>query len=201
MMRKYLVATILIMFAVILSAITYVLTSSLGVRDSFEYENIRVVNISNIKPGEILKINMKYPVWIFHRSKQMIENMGERSNLADPDSTKSIQPINARNQFRSLKSQYFVFVPMFDWINKYSGWHGYLGVKERDFKLKSNTMWWFVDNVHKGLKFDISGRVAKYDDFEWLQEVNNIVVPNYEYLSKGSIKIDLSNLHLSSDPF
>jgi ubiquinol-cytochrome c reductase iron-sulfur subunit len=201
MMRKFLVAATWLMFGVIVAATTYVFIDSFGVHDSVENENIRIVNITNLKPGEILKVKMKYPVWIFHRSKQMSESMGERSMLADPDSTQSIQPKNARNQFRSLKSKYFVFVPMFDWTNKYSGWHGYLGVKEGNYPFNNDEMWWFVDSVGAGLRFDISGRVAKYEGFDWLQEVNNVVVPKYEYLSNGSVKIDLSNLHLSSDPF
>lgn len=200
-MRKYLVLTVWFMFVVILAAAACVLFGSLGVSDYSADDNIRIVDISNLKSGEILEVKMKYQVWILHRSERMIEGLREMSGLADPESARSIQPLNARNNFRSIDPRYFVFVPLFDWTNKYSGWHGYLGVKVADLVFDNGKAGWFIDSVGVGLRFDLSGRVASYEGYDWLEEVNNVVVPSYKYLDSGEVKIDLSNLHLSSDSF
>ena len=68
------------------------------------------VNLNKLQPGSIIKVIWRgQPVWILHRSKEMIENLKNNNlNLRDPDSELSVQPLFAKNTYRSLKPNYFI---------------------------------------------------------------------------------------------
>ena len=68
------------------------------------------VNLNKLQPGSIIKVIWRgQPVWILHRSKEMIENLKDTNlDLRDPDSELSVQPLFAKNAYRSLKPNYFI---------------------------------------------------------------------------------------------
>lgn len=51
------------------------------------------------------------PVWILRRSPEALAALaGKEGQLADPDSTESLQPPGCRNQHRSLRPEFFVAI-------------------------------------------------------------------------------------------
>ena len=69
--------------------------------------------MSKIKPG--MQITVKWrsrPVWILHRTPQMLERLQQPAHLKrlrDPDSkVASQQPAFAVNAFRSIKPEWFI---------------------------------------------------------------------------------------------
>ena len=68
------------------------------------------VNLSKLEPGSIIKVIWRgQPVWILHRSKEMIENLQDsKVDLRDPNSELSVQPVFAKNATRSLKPHYLI---------------------------------------------------------------------------------------------
>jgi len=70
------------------------------------------VDISQLAPGEMTTVEWRgSPVWILHRTPEMIESLNETDDrVADPDSERDQQPEYAKNQHRSIKPEFFVAV-------------------------------------------------------------------------------------------
>ena len=64
------------------------------------------VNLSKLEPGSIIKVIWRgQPVWILHRSKEMIENLQDsKVDLRDPNSELSVQPVFAKNAYSIPKT-------------------------------------------------------------------------------------------------
>ena len=67
------------------------------------------VNLSKLEPGSIIKVIWRgQPVWILHRSQEMIQNLKDSSlDLRDPESELSVQPLFAKNAYSKHKP--FIF--------------------------------------------------------------------------------------------
>ncbi|MFZ2990706.1 ubiquinol-cytochrome c reductase iron-sulfur subunit [Ideonella sp.] len=70
------------------------------------------VDISDIAPGGSKTVEWRgKPVWIVHRTPEMIEALGGHDEqLVDPGSARDQQPVLARNTARALKAEVFVAV-------------------------------------------------------------------------------------------
>jgi len=198
--RRVLTSVAQLMFAIVVIAFAYAFVSGLVTTNTDKAGVVELVNIKNIKPGEILKIRMKYPVWILRRTEKMQTNLANPAELADPESRLSVQPLKAKNNLRSIKPEYFVFVPMFDWTDKRSKRHGYINVIEMPEARKRSSAIGFADSAFN-LKFDYSGRIYKFDRLNWVEQANNLIVPEHKYVSENKIKVNLTNLTLVSDLF
>ncbi len=142
------------------------------------------VDISGIKPGEKLTVEWRgKPVWIVRRTpEQLAELKTHDSDLADPNSERKAYPTPAyaKNEYRSIKPEYFVAV----------GICSHLGCSPIDRftpgsqpSLPADWDGGFLCPCH-GSTFDLAGRVYKNKPAP-----DNLEVPPYMYLSDSTLLI------------
>ena len=138
------------------------------------------IEIGGIKPGELLTLPWRgRPVWIFNRTEEMLARLPlARDRLADPDSEKSIQPTNCKNQTRSITPNLLVVMGVCTHF-------GCSPVQRfQSGKLEGMSDEWhggFLCQCH-GAAFDLSGRVYKNT-----LAPTNLEVPPHRYLSATRI--------------
>jgi ubiquinol-cytochrome c reductase iron-sulfur subunit len=137
------------------------------------------VDISNVKPGEKLTVEWRgKPVWIIRRTKEQLDALPKNdAELADPQSKRKpdeLTPPYARNEWRSIKPEYFVGV----------GICTHLGCSPSDRfsagaqpSLPDDWRGGFLCPCH-GSTFDMAGRVFKNKPAP-----DNLEVPPYMFLS------------------
>ena len=142
------------------------------------------VDISALKPGEKLTVEWRgKPVWIVRRTPEQLESLkATESQLADPTSARTAYPTPeyAKNQYRSIKPEYFVAV----------GICSHLGCSPSD-KFQTGPQPSLPDDWHGGFlcpchgsTFDLAGRVFKNKPAP-----DNLEVPPYMYLSDAKLLI------------
>ncbi|NCT82854.1 MAG: ubiquinol-cytochrome c reductase iron-sulfur subunit [Comamonadaceae bacterium] len=142
------------------------------------------VDISGIKPGEKLTVEWRgKPVWIVRRTAEQVEALKKNdSQLADPNSDRKAYPTPeyAKNEWRSIKPEYFVAV----------GICSHLGCSPSDKfaagpqpSLPDDWNGGFLCPCH-GSTFDMAGRVFKNKPAP-----DNLEVPPYMYLSDTRLLI------------
>ena len=69
-------------------------------------------DIGKLAPGEMMRVEWRgKPVWIIHRTKEMLESLGKIADkISDAQSKRPMQPEYARNDGRSIKPEYLVVV-------------------------------------------------------------------------------------------
>ena len=78
-------------------------------RKTTENGEIVDVNLTKLPAGQLLTVDwMGQPVWILHRTPEMIATLAKPALLVDPESERSRQPAYAKNPQRALKPEYFV---------------------------------------------------------------------------------------------
>ena len=139
-------------------------------------------DISKLAPGEMMRVEWRgKPVWIIHRTKEMLEALGKIADrVSDAVSKRPMQPEYARNEARSIKPEYLVVV----------GICTHLGCSPTDKFQKGaesgiNADWpgGFICPCHGSL-FDLAGRVYKS-----MPAPDNLEVPPHYYLSDTRILI------------
>ncbi|MFG6416370.1 ubiquinol-cytochrome c reductase iron-sulfur subunit [Roseateles sp. DC23W] len=142
------------------------------------------VDISNIKPGEKLTVEWRgKPVWIVRRTPEQLEALKKHDGeLADPNSDRKAYPTPAyaKNEYRSIKPEFFVAV----------GICSHLGCSPSDKfatgaqpSLPNDWAGGFLCPCH-GSTFDMAGRVFKNKPAP-----DNLEVPPYMYLSDTRLLI------------
>jgi ubiquinol-cytochrome c reductase iron-sulfur subunit len=142
------------------------------------------VDISALKPGEKLTVEWRgKPVWIVRRTTEQLESLkATESQLADPTSERTAYPTPeyAKNQYRSIKPEYFVGV----------GICSHLGCSPSD-KFQAGPQPSLPDDWHGGFlcpchgsTFDLAGRVFKNKPAP-----DNLEVPPHMYLSDAKLLI------------
>jgi ubiquinol-cytochrome c reductase iron-sulfur subunit len=139
------------------------------------------VDISSIAPGEMKVFEWRgKPVWVFRRTKEMLESLKKvAGNLTDPASKSSQQPAYATNEYRSLKPDVMVL----------EGVCTHLGcspqMKPAEDKAEMGAEWagGFYCACH-GSKFDLAGRV-----FRGAPAPTNLTVPPHAFLSDSTLLI------------
>lgn len=139
-------------------------------------------DIGKLAPGEMMRVEWRgKPVWIIHRTKEMLESLGKIADkISDAQSKRPMQPEYARNDGRSIRPEYLVVV----------GICTHLGCSPTDkFKTGAesgiNADWpgGFICPCHGSL-FDLAGRVYKN-----MPAPDNLEVPPHYYLSDTRILI------------
>ena len=143
------------------------------------------VDISSIKPGEKLTVAWRgKPVWIVRRTPAMLAGLKKVDDeLADPNSKRKqdeLTPPYARNEWRSIKPEFFVAV----------GICTHLGCSPNDRfqpgaqpSLPEDWQGGFLCPCH-GSTFDLAGRVYKNKPAP-----DNLEVPPYMFLTDSRIVV------------
>ncbi|HEY6513891.1 MAG TPA: ubiquinol-cytochrome c reductase iron-sulfur subunit [Burkholderiaceae bacterium] len=141
-------------------------------------------DISGLKPGEKTVVEWRgKPVWIMRRTPEQLESLKKSESLvADPksDRTQYPTPEYAKNQWRSIKPEFFVAV----------GICSHLGCSPSDKfnpgaqpSLPDDWTGGFLCPCH-GSTFDLAGRVFKNKPAP-----DNLEVPPYMYLTDSKLLI------------
>ncbi len=140
------------------------------------------VDVSKLDPGQMMTVEWRgKPVWIIRRTQEMLESLGKLTDkMADPKSSRQMQPAYAKNEFRSIKPEFMVAI----------GICTHLGCSPTEkFKTGAEsgvTADWpggFFCPCHGSL-FDLAGRVYKN-----MPAPDNLEVPPHVYLSDARILI------------
>ncbi|MFY7698584.1 MAG: ubiquinol-cytochrome c reductase iron-sulfur subunit [Legionella sp.] len=137
------------------------------------------VDLSTIAPGQMLTVQWRgKPVWIVHRTKEMLSQLRHDSSLLrDPDSVVEQQPPYAQNIFRSIKPEYLVLI----------GVCTHLGcspkLKLADEELGPDWLGGFYCPCH-GSTFDLAGRV-----FKGVPAPINLQVPAHHFVGDHMVVI------------
>ena len=142
------------------------------------------VDISGLAPGEKLTVEWRgKPVWVVRRTPEQLAELDDLDPLlADPDSerTNLPNPPYAKNEYRSIKPEYFVAI----------GICPHLGCSPSDKfatgaqpSLPDNWAGGFFCPCH-GSTFDMAGRVFKNKP-----SPDNLQVPPYMFLSDTTLLI------------
>lgn len=139
------------------------------------------VDISKVEPGALIKVAWRgRAIMIVNRTPAMLKRLDEvESRLRDPDSSESIQPEYATNEYRSRRPELLVVegvcthlgcspIPRFD-------------VAPED--LGPDWLGGFYCPCH-GSRFDLAGRV-----FEGVPAPTNLTVPPYAFLNDNTLLI------------
>lgn len=140
------------------------------------------VDLSGIAPGEMKTVEWRgKPVWILHRTPEMLQWIKKTDGeVADPDSQRTAYPTPpyAKNEFRSIKPEYFIAVAICTHLGcspvgpKLPGTEPTLGSDAG-----------FLCPCH-GSTFDLAGRVFKNKPAP-----DNLEVPPHKYLSANVVLI------------
>lgn len=139
------------------------------------------VDLNQVAPDSLITIEWRgRPVWIMHRSAQMLDLLGKHDNqLADPQSREPQQPDYAQNATRSINPQYLIAVGICTHL-------GCIPVFRPDIAPADLGADWpggFYCPCH-GSKFDLAGRV-----FKNVPAPRNLEIPPHTYLSDTRILI------------
>lgn len=146
------------------------------------------VNLALLEPGEQITVIWRgRPVWVLHRTVEMLERMNHEhwvSMLRDPDSSvESQQPQYAMNQTRSLRPEYFVAVALCTHLGCVPLYQP--GVASEG--LGADWMGGYFCPCH-GSKFDLAGRVTKN-----VPAPTNLVVPPHRFLDPDILEIGVDS--------
>ena len=140
------------------------------------------VDLSNIGPGEMKTVEWRgKPVWILRRTPEMLASLKKTdSEVADPKSLRTAYPTPdyAKNEYRSIKPEYFIAV----------GICSHLGCSPTGpiaggVSLALGADPGFVCPCH-GSTFDLAGRVFKNKPAP-----DNLEVPPHKYLSESVVLV------------
>jgi len=140
------------------------------------------VNVSKIEEGQLIRVIWRgKPVWIVHRSKEMVEMLPSNdAKLKDPDSeVASQQPQFAQNEYRSIKPEYLVLVGICTHLGCSPTFRPELAPADLGADWKGG---WYCP-CH-GSRFDLAGRVIKGSPAG-----KNLEVPPYYYKSDSTILV------------
>ncbi len=69
------------------------------------------VDLSKLEPGMLIEEWRGKPVWILHRTEDMLAKLKDTDPVvSDPESKQPMQPDYAQNNVRSIKPEYLVLV-------------------------------------------------------------------------------------------
>ncbi|MDP3844792.1 MAG: ubiquinol-cytochrome c reductase iron-sulfur subunit [Oxalobacteraceae bacterium] len=139
------------------------------------------VDIGPVGPGMLLTVEWRgKPVWIVHRTDQMLDLLGKHDNqLADPQSKKLQQPEYAKNATRSIKPQYLIVIGVCTHLGCIPSYRPDMAPAD----LGSDWSGGFYCPCH-GSKFDLAGRV-----FKNMPAPRNLEIPSHKYLSDTHLLI------------
>jgi len=137
--------------------------------------------IGDLAPGKMKTVEWRgKPVWILHRSDAMLASLERDTGLlADPLSHQSQQPEYASNPARAARPPFFVAIGICTHLGCVPTFRPQPGAPD----LGTDWPGGFYCPCH-GSKFDLAGRV-----FKNVPAPINLVVPPYEFISDGKLRI------------
>lgn len=134
-------------------------------------------DISKLAEGELMTVEWRgKPVWILHRSPEIIERVKAGvALLSDPQSLKSQQPAYCKNPLRSRKPEYFVAVGICTHLGCVPAFRKEVAPSD----LGQDWPGGFYCPCH-GSKFDLAGRVYKN-----VPAPLNLEIPPHKYLGES----------------
>jgi len=129
------------------------------------------VDISKLEPGQQITVEWRgAPVWVLHRTPEMIAQLGKNDALlADPKSESSKQPGYAKNPHRSTNEKYLVLKGVCTHLGCSPTMRKEVGAAD----LGSDWPGGYFCPCHQS-KFDLAGRV-----FKGMPAPSNLEVPPY----------------------
>lgn len=143
------------------------------------------VDFSDLGPGKLKIVEWRgKPVWILHRTKEMLESLKKTSELVvDPESkVESQQPHYAQNEHRSIKPELLVLIGLCTHLGCSPQTTINAGALPK-YGLDDDWPGGFFCPCH-GSKFDLAGRVYKN-----VPAPTNLPVPPHVFLSENHILI------------
>lgn len=139
------------------------------------------VDLSALEPGQKMTVEWQgKPVWIVHRTKEMLAAVkADDDKVVDPKSKRSMQPDNAKNEYRSIKPEYAVLVG----ICTHLGCSPVDKFQPQPEPFDADWKGGFYCPCHGSL-FDLAGRVYKNKPAP-----DNLTVPPYKFLSDTKILV------------
>ena len=137
------------------------------------------VDISQLQPTQQLTVVWRgKPIWVIRRTQDMLDTLGKVTDeLRDPLSEDDQQPPYAKNEYRSIKPEFFVAVGICTHLGCIPNYRPDKGGISPDW------LGGFYCPCH-GSKYDLAGRVYKN-----VPAPKNLIIPPYMYLSDNEIEI------------
>jgi ubiquinol-cytochrome c reductase iron-sulfur subunit len=165
------------------AAIPFIKSWSPGARAKAAGAPVRV-NISKLEPGRQIVVEWRgQPVFVLRRSSEALESLSRlEGQLADPDSTESVQPNYVNSRLRSIKPDILVVVG----ICTHLGCAPVFRPEVAPIDLGADWLGGYFCPCH-GSRYDLAGRVYKAQPAPL-----NLVVPPYAYESEHIIVVGMS---------
>jgi len=137
------------------------------------------VDISQLQPTQQLTVVWRgKPIWVIRRTQDMLDTLGKVTDeLRDPLSEDDQQPPYAKNEYRSIKPEFFIAVGICTHLGCIPNYRPDKGGISPDW------LGGFYCPCH-GSKYDLAGRVYKN-----VPAPKNLIIPPYMYLSDNEIEI------------
>lgn len=138
-------------------------------------------DVSKLEPGQLATVEWRgKPVWVLHRTPEMIERLGRGDRLLlDPGSERRQQPAYCRNPLRSIRPEWWIAVALCTHL-------GCVPTVRREVAPADLGPDWpggFYCPCH-GSRFDFAGRV-----FRNVPAPLNLEVPPHKYLSDTVVMV------------
>jgi ubiquinol-cytochrome c reductase iron-sulfur subunit len=139
------------------------------------------VDISKIEMGQKIDVEWRGKVvWVIRRTPEMLASLPKLdSRVADPKSEAPQQPKDCKNEYRSIKPEFFVAVGICTHLGCSPTYRKEIAPAD----LGPDWLGGFFCPCHQS-KFDLAGRVYK-----GVPAPLNLVVPTYKYLSDTVVRI------------
>lgn len=139
------------------------------------------VDISKLEPGQLIRVEWRgKPVWVLKRTDETLSGITTLDDsVRDPKSDESEQPVDCKNEYRSIKEHVFLAVG----ICTHLGCSPTFRPEIAPADLGSDWKGGFFCPCH-GSRFDLAGRV-----FKGVPAPLNLVVPPHRYVDSSTILV------------
>lgn len=139
------------------------------------------VDIGEIAPGTMISVEWQgKPVWIVHRTKQMLDLLPKHNaDLADPASSVPQQPDYCNNSTRSIKPEFLVVLGICTHLGCSPTFRPEVAPPDLGEKWSGG---WFC-SCH-GSRFDLAARV-----FKGVPAPTNLIIPPHKYLGDTKLLV------------
>jgi len=160
-----------------LAAVPFIASLRYVGSDSSDTRNPWIVDLSNLEAGQVEVV--PWPggeVWIYYRTQPEIQHLQTvaRGTLRDPDSEQSEQPAGVITGYRSLKPEYFVFLPR----------ETRRGCQVQQIELPAGITGY--SEACYGARFDNAGRVFKHSG---QPDQHNLTIPPHEFTGPTTLRL------------
>ena len=148
------------------------------------------VDISKMEPGQLLRVAWRgKPVWILNRTHEVLQTLKMLdSELSDPLSEESIQPLYTKNPVRAIKPEIFVAIGLCTHLGCSPTYRPEIAPADLGEKWKGG----FFCPCH-GSWFDLAGRV-----YRGVPAPTNLEIPPYRFVNETLIIIGESTNEASA---